>query len=193
MRVTIMKDDAVVGVDGVFRTVNLSAMPEEIRVIQWNGTSGHIEYNEGPNSVIDDIGGIQVFIDLWTAAAPPPPPEPAPAERIAAAHARVNAAYSAAVHALTAGYPENEIASWPKQEAEARTFLADNAASTPWLDSAAAARGIAKAELVTLIMGSADALAPLHGQLTGKRQKLRDRIAALGDYPSQQQLDEIQW
>lgn len=193
MRVTIMKDDAVVGVDGVFRTVNLSAMPEEIRVIQWNGTSGHIEYNEGPNSVIDDIGGIQVFIDLWTAAAPPPPPEPAPAERIAAAHARVNAAYSAAVNALTAGYPENEIASWPKQEGEARTFLADNAASTPWLDSAAAARGIAKAELVTLIMGSADALAPLHGQLTGKRQKLRDRIAALGDYPSQQQLDEIQW
>jgi hypothetical protein len=195
MRVTIIRDDNVVGVDGVFRLVDLSGMPAGIRAMQWDGTQGHREYYDGAiaNTSIVSIASIQSFIDLWTAAAPSPPPEPTPQELIASAHARINRAYEAAVNALTVGYPDTEIASWPKQEGEARAFLADNNAATPWIDGAAASRGLTKAQLVALIIGNADALAPLHGGLTGKRQSLRDAIDALGEAPTQEQLDAIQW
>lgn len=195
MRVTIIRDDGVVGVNGVFRSVDLSTMPEGVRVMQWEDTEGHSEYYdvETANTVIDTIGAIQDFIDLWTAAAPPAPPPPTALERIAAAQARISVAYENKVDELIAGYPQDEISSWPKQEAEARAWLADNTAETPWIDGAATARGILKADLVALIIGNADALAPLHGALTGKRQYLRDQIDALGASPTQGQLDAIVW
>jgi hypothetical protein len=193
MRLTIVKDDGLVGVDGDFRIVDLSGLNPAIRAIQWNGNSGHIEYYEGPNSDLSDMSEFQSIVDLWTAAASPAPPEPTAAERIAAAHARINTSYQIAVNAITAGYPENEIASWPKQEEEARAFIADNTASAPWLRSAADARGITPDELASLIVANADALAPLHGSLTGKRQKLRDMIDGLGDNPAQSTLDTIKW
>lgn len=112
---------------------------------------------------------------------------------IAAAHARINAEYEARVNALTSGYPPNEIASWPKQEAEARAYLANPAAPTPWIDNAATLRGISRNHLVSLIINNANALAPIHGMLTGMRQRLRDQIDALGPNPTAQQLDAIQW
>lgn len=195
MRVTVIKDDNIIGVDGEFRPVTVTGMPEGVRVIQWDGEKGEMEYydNATPNSRIDTIDAIQSFIDLWNAAAPPPPPAPTPEELKAAAHARINAAYGIAVNMLTAGYPENEIASWPKQETEARAWLLDNASPTPWIDSAATARGMSKPDFIALVIGNADALAPLHGALSGKRQYLRDQIDALGDSPTPEQLNAIQW
>jgi|SRR6185437_3358191 len=120
-------------------------------------------------------------------------PPPTAVEMIASAQDRISTAYQAAVDALTAGYPQDEIASWPKQETEARAWLADNTVTTPWIDAAASSRGIAKADFVNLVIGNANALAPLHGALTGKRQKLRDEITSLGSNPTQAQLDAIQW
>lgn len=122
----------------------------------------------------------------------PFPPLPA-SVRITLAHDRINAAYEASVNILTAGYPATEIASWPKQEEEARRFLADETAITPWLSGAATARSLNKTQLSLLILMNANALASLHGALTGKRQRLRDRIDALGENPAQEQLDAIQW
>lgn len=195
MRLTIISDDGVVGVDGVFRPVDLSALPDGVRAVQWDSAtgSGHIEYDEGPNSEITDNADFQYFIDLWTAAEPPAPPDPTPAEIKAAAHGRIIAAYVAEINALIAGYPETEIASWPKQESEARAFLANKDAATPWLKGSAKGRGISVSKLAALIIQSADELAPLHGALTGKRQRLRDQIDALGDSATQQQADAIQW
>lgn len=193
MRVTIIRDDGVVGVDFVFRKVDLSALPTSVRAVQWDGTKGHVEHDEDAETALDSIADFQAFIDLWTAAAPPPPPPPTPAQLIAAAHARINAAYQSAVNAVTAGYPADEISSWPKQESEARAWLAGNTAATPWLDSASTARGITKADLVTRIMDNVSLFTAAHGQLTGKRQKLRDEIDALGSNPTQSQLDAIQW
>lgn len=194
MRVTIIRDDGVVGVDGVFRAVDLSTMPQGVRVMQWNGSSGHNEFDDDAvaNTKIDTIAAIQSFIDLWTAAAPVPV-VPTAAERIAAAHARISTAYGTEVGLHIAGYPADEVSSWPKQEREARAWLADNTALTPWIDGAAVARSLPKADLVALIIGNADALAPIHGALTGKRQLLRDQIDALGASPTQAQLDAIQW
>lgn len=193
MRVTIIRDDGVVGVDGLFRKVDLSALQPGVRAVQWDGTSGHVEYDNMANIEFNNISSIQPFIEAWIAATPPPPPPPTPAQLIAAAHARINTAYQSAVNTVTAGYPADEISSWPKQESEARAWLADNTVATPWLDSASAARGITKADLVTRIMDNAALFTTAHGQLTGKRQKLRDEIDALGPNPAQSQLDAIQW
>lgn len=196
MRVTIIRDDSVVGVGGIFRRVDLSALPVGIRAVQWNGASGHIEHDEGANTPLESITDFHPFIDLWNVVAPPSsisPPQPSASQLKAAALARINAAYQSAMKALTADYPEDEIRSWPKQEAEAAAWLLDPNAFTPWIDAAAAARSISKAELAERIIANAASFAPAYGQLTGKKQKLRDQISALGDSPTQQQLDEIEW
>ncbi|SFN73345.1 hypothetical protein [Nitrosospira briensis] len=199
MEVTVIRDDGVVGIDGIFRRVDLTALPAGIRAIQWNGSNGHIEYDEAPNTALDNVATFQPFIDLWIAAAPQPPTSSTPAiqptasQMKAAALVRINAAYKAAVEAQTEGYPEDEVRSWPKQEAEARAWLQDSSAPTPWIDGAAAGRGVSKVELIARIIANAVQFAPVHGQLTGKRQKLCDQICTLGDQPTQQQLDAIQW
>jgi hypothetical protein len=108
------------------------------------------------------------------------------------AHARITDAYQAAIVDLTAGYPPEEVASWPKQEAEARAWLLDPETLTPWINGASIARSINVPNLVALIIRNADNLAPAYGALTGKRQNLRDAIDALVN-PTQAQLDAIQW
>ncbi len=45
MRITIIRDDGVVGVAGIFRLVNLSALPAGIRGRTVNNISGHMEYD----------------------------------------------------------------------------------------------------------------------------------------------------
>ena len=74
MRVTIIADDGKVGVDGVFRGVDLSSLDANIHAVQWDGVVGHIEFKDrSPEQRIADISAFQSFIDAWTAAAPPPP------------------------------------------------------------------------------------------------------------------------
>ena len=62
MRVTIIRDDSVVGVEGVFRQVDLSTLPEGIRAVQWNGGGGHIEYDQGANTTLYDLAAFQPFV-----------------------------------------------------------------------------------------------------------------------------------
>ena len=74
MRVTIIADDGKVGVDGVFRAVDLSTLDPNIHAVQWDGASGHIEFKDRSlEQRIADISAFQPFIDAWTAAAPPSP------------------------------------------------------------------------------------------------------------------------
>jgi hypothetical protein len=168
-------------------------MPAGIRAVQWNGVNGHIEYDDTANRQLDSIADFQQFVDAWGAAAPQPAAPAASSGSKAAALNRINSAYQAAIAAMTAGYPKDEIESWPKQEAEARAWLSDPGMATPWMDGAAATRGISKPQLAARIMDSVNRFATEHGQLTGKRQKLRDQITALGEEYSQEQLDAIQW
>ena len=195
MRVTIIRDDGLAGIGGTFRLADLFTLPPGVRAIQRDGAKGHVEYDDSANTPLNNIEYFQPFIDLWTTAGQPLPPSPLPvfASAQAGALARINAAYQSAINTITAGYPEGEVMSWPKQEAEARAWLLDADAATPWIDGAVAARSITKAELVDKIIAKAALFARLHGKLAGKRQNLRDRIAALADSPHQQQLDEIQW
>lgn len=144
------------------------------------------------------------YIETWRYRLPQPtqeqidagvvPTTPVPTVSLTeTAHARINAAYDAAVHALTAGYPQTEIDSWSKQESEARAWQLNRNSPTPWIDAAATARDITRDAMAVLILNNANLLAPLHGALTGKRQSLRDAINALGPNATQEQLDSIQW
>ena len=73
-KITIIADDGVVGVDGVFRSVDLTGLDPDIHAVQWDGAAGEIEYRDGrPPEVMNDLASFQSFVDLWTAAAPQAP------------------------------------------------------------------------------------------------------------------------
>lgn len=192
MRITIIRDDGLVGIGGTFRMVDLSALPPGIRAVQWDGKKGHVEHDESANTQLDNVEDFQPFIELWKEAAPRPTTPAAAAPR-QDAFARIDAAYQDAISTLKAGYPDDETRSWPMQETEARAWLQNPDAATPWLDAAANARGLSRAELAGRIMANAAAFASAHGRLTGNRQKLRDQIIALGDSAPKEQMDAIQW
>lgn len=114
--------------------------------------------------------------ELVTEEEPPAPPS---LEEVKAARlAEVNAAYDEAVSALVDTYPDAELLTFDKQEAEARAWLADISARTPLIDALAAGRGMDKAELVSRIIAKAEAFATTTGYLTGQRQRFEDLIDA---------------
>ena len=53
---TIVKDDKWVKVDGVGLTLDAVDLPANVHAIQWDGSTGHIEYNDGTaNETISSI------------------------------------------------------------------------------------------------------------------------------------------
>ena len=105
----------------------------------------------------------------------------------------INATCETAIAAIQAGYPASEVLSWPKQEAEARSYAADPGAATPILDALAEARGIDKAELARRVILKADAFAQYSGAVIGKRQGLEDALNALPADATVEQIAAIAW
>lgn len=99
-------------------------------------------------------------------------------EAKAAKLAEINAACDAALAALIADYPESELLTFDKQEAEARALLADPEAATPFLTPLAAARGLETKELARKVIAKADAFTTASGHVIGLRQKDEDRLTA---------------
>lgn len=91
---------------------------------------------------------------------------------------RINMECSISLSTLRATYPDDEVTSWAKQEAEARAWLADNSAPTPLIGSLASTRGIPLDILAAKIIEKADAFAVLSGQIIGLRQAREDAINA---------------
>lgn len=193
MRLTIIRDDGIIGIDGEFRRVDLAELTPGIRAVQWDGVSGHIEFDASPNEIISDAAQFQPLVDAWYALTPPAPPPKALADFKADKNAEINAAFEFAIATIKSGYPADEVASWPKQEAEARAYQADALAVTPLLDALATTRGITKADLVTRIISKADLFANISGQLIGKRQKLEDDLNALPLTATKADVDLIVW
>ncbi|MFZ5762824.1 MAG: hypothetical protein ACOY8P_07870 [Thermodesulfobacteriota bacterium] len=75
MRITIIHDDGVVGVDGVFRPVDLGVLPDNIHAVQFDtdAGSGHVEHrNPQRNRAIDQAAWdveFGWFVELWEQAA----------------------------------------------------------------------------------------------------------------------------
>jgi len=92
--------------------------------------------------------------------------------------ARINQGYAAAINVIAKDYPETERDSWPKQEAEARAWVANNTTATPLLSAIAAARGTTLADICARVTANADAYAVYAGGVIGKRQARMLRLAA---------------
>ena len=67
---TIIKDDEFVKVDGVgLNSIDCSSLATNIHAIQFDGTNGHVEYNDGTsNLAITAISDYSTITDLWTSA-----------------------------------------------------------------------------------------------------------------------------
>lgn len=108
-------------------------------------------------------------------------PEVASAEMQRARLQANNAAYSAATVAITANYPQLEKDTWPTQDQEAAAWLVSADAQTPWIDRAAAERGIDREEYLRRTIVKSRQFKLLSSFLTGRRQKYEDQIKAGGD------------
>ena len=106
------------------------------------------------------------------------PPVPTFDEVKAAKLSEINKAADVAIATLTATYPDREISTFDKQEAEARAYAVDPTASTPLLSALAQARGVPLDELVRRVLAKADAFAVASGSIIGQRQALEDRLDA---------------
>lgn len=69
-RLTIIKDDSLVGVDGVFFKVDCSKLPQNFHALQWNAEEslGEIEWAgkpRPPNSTITSISEYASYVNEW--------------------------------------------------------------------------------------------------------------------------------
>lgn len=106
------------------------------------------------------------------------PPVPTFEEAKAAKLSEINKAADKALNALTTTYPDREISTFDKQEAEARAYMADHTVPTPLLSALAKARGLSMDELVERVITKADAFAAASGYIIGQRQALKDQLDA---------------
>lgn len=79
MRVTIIRDDNTVLVDGEGYTVDCTPLPADFHALQWDGTSGEVEYrmtvcshcntrSKKPNLFVNDMTPYLSYVDAWTKA-----------------------------------------------------------------------------------------------------------------------------
>lgn len=104
------------------------------------------------------------------------PPVPTFKEAKAAKLSEINKAADKIMAALVSTYPDREISTFDKQEAEARAYMADPTAPTPLLSALAKARGLSMDELVKRVIAKADAFAAASGYIIGQRQALEDQL-----------------
>lgn len=79
MRVTIVKDDNIVIVDGEACAVDCSQLPTNFHALQWSGEHGEVEYasvrcnhcggrSKKANEVVFDLAPYQPYVDAWQLA-----------------------------------------------------------------------------------------------------------------------------
>ncbi len=144
----------------------------------------HPEDTSVPDEIHKDFLGLWEDVNAYAEAHPEMvteeqtyvPPVPTLEEVKAAKLSEINAAADRAIATLTATYPDRELATFDKQESEARAYAADATASTPLLSALAQARGIPLDELVRRVLAKADAFAVASGSIIGQRQALEDRL-----------------
>lgn len=102
----------------------------------------------------------------------------------------IRAAGSRRLEMLSAPYSLQERETWATQLSEAEAFLADTTAAAPMLDALSSARGIAKADLVALVMENANLFRVESGKILGQQQALLTRVWAS---VSAEELAAIEW
>lgn len=95
--------------------------------------------------------------------------------------AELSKAYQDSIRAMTGNTDSAEMASWTKQEAEARAWVADNNTLTPIIDNLLIGRSIAgesKASLVNTIIAKADGYAQGYALVLGMYHAKQKQLAA---------------
>lgn len=90
---------------------------------------------------------------------------------------------------LLVGYPQAEIDSFFRQEAEALAYQADHKAPTPMLSQIAENRGVALEVLMVKVLEKSAQFAVAMGAVIGIRQGFEDRILAT---QTQEELEQIE-
>jgi hypothetical protein len=107
----------------------------------------------------------------------------APEEEISEIKSRLfklnNENYEAAIAFHTSPYPQSEKNTWPTQDREIKAWVADpENASTPWIDAAAAVRGVSREDYLQRTLVKTQQFEQLSAYLTGLRQRYEDLIKA---------------
>lgn len=93
--------------------------------------------------------------------------------------AKAHETCEAALKVITTQYSEAEMKTWDIQEAEARAYIADNTAPTPFLSALVASGSYANVlEVANKIITNADAFKGISATEIGKRQKMEKAAAA---------------
>lgn len=58
MNLVLIRDDATIGIDGIFYQVTMSAVPDSVHAVQWSGSSGVVEYKSAPAQAIESLKNI---------------------------------------------------------------------------------------------------------------------------------------
>lgn len=95
------------------------------------------------------------------------------------------------IDGLTAGWPEGEIKTWNKQEAEALALQSNPQAITPTLTMIATQRGLTVPELASRVLRDATAFSQASGYYVGLRHKARQLVQALPDAGDYHRLPEL--
>lgn len=82
-----------------------------------------------------------------------------------------NSTFEGEVADVRRAYTDSEIASWPVQLSEARQWLADSTAETPFLDAVISESGEAKADYVASILAKAATYSAVVGKALGRKRK----------------------
>ena len=96
----------------------------------------------------------------------------------AAKLAQINEGCQSALAALTSTYPAAELLTFDRQEAEARSLLADTSSQAPFLTSLATARGISVTDLARKVIVKADLFSAASAFAIGQRQRYEDLLDA---------------
>lgn len=94
------------------------------------------------------------------------------------AYLKNNQEYIKITESATKSYPELEKDTWSTQNREVRAWVEDSSAPTPWVDIAAAARGIDRIDYLQRSHAKASQFEAVSAYLTGLRQKYEDCIKA---------------
>lgn len=105
--------------------------------------------------------------------------------------AEIDADFQKAINGLTAGWPEGEIKTWAKQEAEAIALQSNPAAPTPFLAMIAAQRGITVPDLASRVLRDSTAFSNASAYYVGLRHKARQLVQALPNEGSYERLQEL--
>lgn len=138
------------------------------------GTTWHLD---GPNTAAE----AQAIVDLYN---------PWPVEK-ARKLAEIDGDFNAATDGMTAGWPQHEIQTWNKQEAEARAFIVDPNTPTPMLSTIAATRGLTVAELAQRVIRDANAFTSASAYYVGLRHKARQLVQSMPDSGYAERLPEL--